>query len=71
MRICIIILKYLLPFLQALAGGTILYVVVFEVLQRERSKETVPGMAQLACVILGFSTLMLVEILGKYEQEVY
>ena len=57
--------------LQALAGGTILYVVVFEVLQRERSKEKVPGMAQLACVILGFSTLMLVEILGKFEQEVY
>ena len=42
-----------------------MYVVVFEVLQREKSKEKVPGMAQLACVILGFSTLMLVEIFGN------
>ena len=53
--------------LQALAGGTILYVVVFEVLQREKCKEKVPGMAQLTCVILGFSVLMLVEILGEHE----
>lgn len=40
---------------------------VFEVLQREKCKEKVPGMAQLTCVILGFSALMLVEILGKQE----
>ena len=50
---------------QALAGGTILYVVVFEVLQREKSKEKVPGLVQLLCVILGFTTLMMVEIFGK------
>ena len=51
--------------LQALAGGTLLYVVVFEVLQREKSKEKVPGLLQLLCVIVGFSALMMVEILGK------
>ena len=50
--------------LQALAGGTIIYVVVFEVLERERSKN-VSGLAQLFFVILGFCVMMLVEILGK------
>jgi cytochrome bd-type quinol oxidase subunit 2 len=50
--------------LQALAGGTIIYVVVFEVLERERSKN-VSGLAQLFFVILGFCVLMSVEILGK------
>ena len=57
--------KCFIEFFQGLAGGTILYVVVFEVLQREKSKEKVPGMVQLLCVILGFSALMLVEILGS------
>ena len=42
-----------------------MYVVVFEVLQREKGKEKVSGMAQLLCVILGFSVLMMVEIIGK------
>ena len=50
--------------LQALAGGTIIYVVVFEVLERERSKN-VSGLAQLCFVILGFCVLLSVEILGK------
>ena len=50
--------------LQALAGGTIIYVVVFEVLERERSKN-VSGLAQLFFVILGFCVLMSVEMLGK------
>ena len=50
--------------LQALAGGTIIYIVVFEVLERERSKE-VTGLAELLFVILGFSVLMSVELLGK------
>ena len=52
--------------LQALAGGTIIYVVVFEVLERERSKN-VSGLAQLFFVILGFCVLMSVEILGKCQ----
>ena len=50
--------------LQALAGGTIIYVVVFEVLERERSKN-VSGLAQLFFVILGFCILMSVETFGK------
>ena len=48
-----------------------MYVVVFEVLQREKSKEKVPGLVQLFCVMLGFSALMLVEILGKYKNELF
>jgi hypothetical protein len=50
--------------LQALAGGTLIYVVVFEVLQREKSK-SVSGMAQLAFVILGFSSLVCIEVFSK------
>ncbi len=53
--------------LQALAGGTIIYVVVFEVLQRERSK-TVSGLAQLISVMLGFSVIMSIELLGTEEE---
>ena len=56
--------------LQALAGGTIIYVVVFEVLERERSKN-VSGLAQLFFVILGFCVLMAVELLGKYHLQVF
>jgi len=52
--------------LQALAGGTIIYVVVFEVLERERSKN-VSGLAQLFFVILGFCVLMSVELLAGHD----
>ena len=51
--------------LQALSAGTILYVVVFQVLQRERSKN-VSGNMQLFCFILGFCAMMLVEIFGMF-----
>ena len=50
---------------QALAAGTLLYVCVFEILEREKSKEHVPGLLQLLFVILGFTTLLLVTILSK------
>ena len=49
--------------LQAMAGGTIIYVVVFEILERERSKN-VSGLAQLCFVLLGFGVLLSVELLG-------
>ena len=49
--------------LQALASGTIIYVVVFEVLERERSKN-VSGLAQLFFIILGFCVLLMVQLLG-------
>ena len=39
--------------LQALAAGTLLYLVVFKVLQREKRKEKVPGMVQHMFVLLG------------------
>ena len=45
----------------ALAGGTILYVVMFEVLQREKEKE-VTGIYQLIGIILGFSAMMVLEV---------
>ena len=47
-----------------LAAGTILYIVVFEVLQREKSK-SVPGLLQLAFVLLGFSTMLCIELFGR------
>merc|ERR1712126_778050 len=53
--------------LQALAGGTLLYVCVFEILEREKSKKDVPGLLQLVFVILGFSTLMMVEIFASHN----
>ena len=49
--------------LQAMAGGTIIYVVAFEILERERSKN-VSGLAQLCFVLLGFGVLLSVELLG-------
>ena len=50
--------------LQALAGGTIIYVVVFEILERERSKN-ISGLLQLIFVVIGFCCLLMVEIFGK------
>ena len=38
---------------------------VFEILEREKSKDKVPGLIQLLCVVIGFSVLMMVEILCK------
>lgn len=50
--------------LQSMAAGAILYVVVFEVLQRERSKEQVVGLVQLGFVILGFGVMLGLELGG-------
>ena len=55
--------------LQALAGGTIIYVVVFEVLERERSK-SVSGLAQWFFVVLGFGVMMSIELLGKDHSKI-
>ena len=51
-------------FIQALAGGNLLYLAVFEILQREKCKEKVPGMLQLLCVIIGFLVIMCLDITG-------
>ena len=50
--------------IQALAGGNLLYLAVFEILQREKCKEKVPGMLQLFCVIIGFLVIMCLDITG-------
>ncbi len=49
----------------ALAAGCIVYVVVFEVLQRERSKAIKPKILQFISLIVGFATIMTVDLLGK------
>jgi len=43
--------------LQGLACGTILYVAFFEILERERSKQTV-GLLQWTLLLLGFLAIM-------------
>merc|ERR1712241_1588591 len=53
--------------LQALTGGTLLYVAVFEILEREKAKVKVPGLVQFFCVVLGFSTMMMLEILIPHQ----
>jgi len=52
--------------LQGLACGTIIYVVMFEVLQREKSKD-VSGLLQLIGVLAGFGVMMAIEIFAKHE----
>ena len=55
-----------LPFSHtALAAGSILYVVAFEILQRERSKMIRPKIAQFIAVVVGFAALMTVTLLSK------
>ena len=53
-------------FILGLAAGTILYIVVFEVLLREKSKR-VPGLLQFLFIVLGFTAMLLVNVYGKYE----
>ena len=53
------IVQTLVPHFTLQAAGTLLYVVVFEVLQREKSKEQVPGLVQLFFVVAGFITIYL------------
>jgi len=53
---------------QGIAGGTILYVVMFEILNRERAKE-VQGFVQLLAVMLGFTAMLLVEIFAHHSHD--
>ena len=48
-----------------LAGGTILYIVMFEVLQREKEKN-VPGIFQLTGILLGFVAMMMIDLFGRF-----
>jgi zinc transporter 1/2/3 len=49
--------------LQGLATGTLLYVVFFEVLQRENSKES--GLLRLLAILVGFGVMLGLRIAGK------
>ena len=52
--------------LQGLSAGTILYVVIFEVLQREKTKRKVPGLVQLVLIVVGFIIMIAVELSREY-----
>merc|ERR1719400_2800476 len=53
--------------LQGIAAGTLLYVVMFEVLNRERMKE-VSGLLQLVGVLLGYGVMLIIEIFGPHHE---
>ena len=55
---------------EGLARGTILYVVMFEVLQREQEKE-VTGIFHIIGIILGFSAMLVVELIGYFVYKNY
>lgn len=50
--------------LQGLAAGTILYVTFFEVLDRERKKDTAPGLLKLLFTMIGFFLMFSLEVVG-------
>lgn len=50
--------------LQGLAAGTILYVTFFEVLDRERKKDTAPGLLKLLFTMIGFFFMVTLELVG-------
>lgn len=52
--------------LQGLAAGTILYVTFFEVLDREKKKDTAPGLLKLLCTLIGFFIMVVIELYGRY-----
>ena len=53
--------------LEGIAGGTIIYVVMFEILNRERAKD-IPGLLQFVAIIVGFVIMMLIQIFGNIKQ---
>ena len=53
--------------LQGLAAGTLLYVVMFEVLNREREKQ-LPGLLQLTAVILGFIIMLILQLFREQSK---
>jgi zinc transporter 1/2/3 len=55
--------------LQGLAAGTILYVTFFEVLDRERKKDTAPGLLKLLLTMIGFFFMVILEIFGGHTHK--
>jgi len=54
--------------LQAISGGSIVYCVMFEIIQREKQKE-VSGMLQLLGILLGFVGMLLLDIYFREPEE--
>ena len=55
----------------ALAAGTIIYVVCFEIMQRERAKAIKPKIVQFLAMVAGFAAMMTIDLtrkLGIYSQ---
>lgn len=51
--------------LQGIAGGTILYITFFEVLNREKRKETGCGIIRIVFILVGFSMMVALQALGE------
>lgn len=51
--------------LNGIAAGTILYVVMFEVLQREKARAHIQGILQFGAVLTGFVVMVLIHTLGS------
>lgn len=51
--------------LQGIAGGTILYITFFEVLAREKRKETGCGIVRLFFILIGFSVMVVLQAIGE------
>lgn len=53
--------------LQGIAGGTILYITFFEVLDREKRKETGCGIMRIVFILVGFSVMVALQALGGHD----
>merc|ERR1711971_792289 len=51
---------------QGISAGTIIYVVMFEVLQREMVRD-VPGLMQLLGVMVGFGSMLMIQIFTHHH----
>ena len=49
----------------ALAAGTIIYVVCFEIMQRERAKAIKPKIVQFLAMVAGFAAMMTIDLTRK------
>jgi len=54
--------------LQGIAAGTIIYIVMFEVLQREKSRN-ISGLLQLFAIMAGFSVMIIIQIFAGHHHD--
>jgi zinc transporter 1/2/3 len=57
--------ELLVAVLQGIAGGTILYITFFEVLDREKRKDTGCGIMRIVFILIGFSVMVALQALGE------